>query len=381
MLAPALLAFLLMLCIDGAAGAPVTTQPGLCGPLAGGKRCTKAGECCSKKGYCGTTSTYCAPVHCLYNCKARSPPPRPPRPPPRPRPRPPPRPRPRPPPPKPKPTPFVWVPLAPAQRARAEALLSVFENSSLQPAYGYAENLRDGRGVTFGRCGFCTGTGDGVIVVREYVRLRPAKPGPNPLAPFLPVLERIDRENNPRLLAGPQEAAFIQAVKNASTDPLFRRAQDTLAAQLYFNPSQQMAKSLGLRLPLSKAQLYDAYVQHGEADEDSWDYGMSANGIAASVSKQMGGSPLEGADEKLWLQRFLLRRRNLLLSDSDGWAAGVQRVDVYAWLLQMGGVQLDRTLRLAWQRCRPDNKAGPCLPQPSGELSLGGVIYGNFVVR
>ena len=60
------------------------------------------------------------------------------------------------------------------------------------------------------RCGFCTGTGDGVIVVREYVRLRPAKPGPNPLAPFLPVLERIDRENNPRLLAGPQEAAFIQ---------------------------------------------------------------------------------------------------------------------------------------------------------------------------
>lgn len=38
------------------------------------------------------------------------------------------------------------------------------------------------------------------------------------------------------------------------------------------------------------------------------------------------------------LQRFLLRRRNLLLSDSDGWAAGVQRVDVYAWLLQVGVV-------------------------------------------
>lgn len=47
--------------------------------------------------------------------------------------------------------PFRWVPLSAAQQRQAEQLLGVFENSSLQPSYGYAQNLRDGRGVTFGR--------------------------------------------------------------------------------------------------------------------------------------------------------------------------------------------------------------------------------------
>jgi hypothetical protein len=41
------------------------------------------------------------------------------------------------------------------------------------------------------RSGFCTGTGDGVLVVRLYVRLRPQG---NPLARYLPALELIDRQ-------------------------------------------------------------------------------------------------------------------------------------------------------------------------------------------
>jgi len=50
--------------------------------------------------------------------------------------------------------------------------------------------------------------------------------------------------------------------------------------------------------------------------------------------------------------------------------------------VQMGGQGMDRPLQLSWAKCRPDGKPGPCQPQKQrGELSIGGVIYGNFQVR
>ena len=47
------------------------------------------------------------------------------------------------------------------------ALNTIFENGQLEVDYSYAEDIDDGRGITFGRCGFCTGTGDGLVVVAE----------------------------------------------------------------------------------------------------------------------------------------------------------------------------------------------------------------------
>ena len=50
--------------------------------------------------------------------------------------------------------------LNPEQRHRADALISIFENGTPKIQYGYAENIRDGRGITAGRAGFTTATGD-----------------------------------------------------------------------------------------------------------------------------------------------------------------------------------------------------------------------------
>ena len=45
------------------------------------------------------------------------------------------------------------------QKHRADQLISIFENGIPEIQYGYAEDLDDGRGITAGRAGFCTGWG------------------------------------------------------------------------------------------------------------------------------------------------------------------------------------------------------------------------------
>jgi hypothetical protein len=57
-----------------------------------------------------------------------------------------------PPPPRPPAPPYSWLPLSVDQRRRADELVTVFENSSLEPKYNFAADLGDGRGITFGRC-------------------------------------------------------------------------------------------------------------------------------------------------------------------------------------------------------------------------------------
>ncbi|MBF0548872.1 MAG: chitosanase, partial [Candidatus Riflebacteria bacterium] len=59
--------------------------------------------------------------------------------------------------------------LTPEQLKIANMLKSIFENESKEMKYDYAKNLKDGRGITLGRDGYCTGTGDAVLVVQKYI--------------------------------------------------------------------------------------------------------------------------------------------------------------------------------------------------------------------
>lgn len=57
------------------------------------------------------------------------------------------------------------------------SLVSSAENSSLdyRAQYAYIEDIGDGRGYTAGVIGFTSGTGDLLLVVQEYVALKPAR--------------------------------------------------------------------------------------------------------------------------------------------------------------------------------------------------------------
>lgn len=214
--------------------------------------------------------------------------------------------------------------LSPAQKRRALALISVFENGTALPQYGYAEALGDGRGLTVG-LGLTTATGDALEAARRYGRA--------PLARFIPELERLAARHDPSTstLAG-----FSRAWREAARDPAFRAAQDEVQDERSYRPARELATRLGLRAPLSLAALYDAFWMHGGGDDPD-----GAPALAAAASRSAGAG-----DERAWLAAFLRARRADMLAPADRataavWAESVGRVEVWADLLASGNLAFE----------------------------------------
>lgn len=189
------------------------------------------------------------------------------------------------------------------QKKRAEALTSVFENSTPEIDYEYAEDLGDGRGITSGRAGFCTGTGDAIEVVKRYTDLNHS----NILAKYLPELTRLENErirtdNDQGDVSGLYKIGdYVSDWAAASKKLEFRNIQDSVVDDYYYKPSAQKADTLGLKLPLSRAQLYDAIIQHGDGNDPD-----SINALIERTNKKSGGNPASNkVDEKKWLRNFL----------------------------------------------------------------------------
>lgn len=173
----------------------------------------------------------------------------------------------------------------------AMELVSSAENSSLnwRAQYGYIQDIHDGRGYTAGIIGFCSGTGDMLMVVWMYTRLR----AHNPLVRFLAALRRVNGTPSHRGL-GPK---FVAAWKRAAHDPALQDAQRTERDLQYFNPAVALAKSDGLRA-LGQFAYYDATVVHG------FD-GLQAIRARAITHAQ---PPSSGGDEVTYLNAFLDER-------------------------------------------------------------------------
>jgi chitosanase len=225
------------------------------------------------------------------------------------------------------------VGLSAEQRLRADRLINNFEHGTTEFRYGSAEALPDGRGITFGRAGFTTKSGDGHDLVKRYTAAR----ADNPLARYLPRLEALAREESGSIegLDG-----FIEAVHKAADDPLFRRTQDQLQDELYYQPSARLCDQLGLRTALARTAVYDALLMHGDgADRD----GLPA--LLERARKEAGGTPATGVDESAWLSAFLRVRRDDLAHAHNPetravWARSVGRVDVFRTLADQGNRDL-----------------------------------------
>ena len=176
----------------------------------------------------------------------------------------------------------------PAPKDIAMQIVSAAENSTLdwRAQYSYIEDIGDGRGYTGGIIGFTSGTSDMLALVEDYTRTSPD----NVLVKYLPALRRVDGSSSHEGL----DPNYVNDWRTASTDPVFRAAQDTERDNVYFNPSVNDAKNDGLRA-LGQFAYYDAAVMHGYS-------GMRSIRAAALRNAE---SPAEGGDETAYLNAFL----------------------------------------------------------------------------
>jgi chitosanase len=204
-------------------------------------------------------------------------------------------------------------------------LTTTCENSDTKLAFNYAENIGDGRGITFGCIGFTTGTYDGNMLIKHYTKLNPN----NTLAKYIPALDKIDKESHPNGLNGNTKGLenFIKDVK-ACTDPLFKQAQIDLLNELYWNPALNLANSIGVKNQLTLAFIYDMCVNHGED---------GARSLVNKAKSKVGGTPKDGVNENTFLSALFDYRTTYIQQD---WAGGVDRVNGFRKLLNANNLNL-----------------------------------------
>lgn len=180
-----------------------------------------------------------------------------------------------------------------------DALVSIFENSTLEIQYGFLKDIGDGNGFTAGRAGFTSKTGDMLEVLQEYERLRPG----SMLAKYIEPLQSVLHTASTQPIAGLVSDWPLAAKR----DPLFLKAQDLVNERLYRAPAEAMAQSLGLKLPLSRAAIYEAGIQHGYGEDHD-----SVAQIVDRTNRAVGGTPGDGVDEVKWLDAFIdMREQDL----------------------------------------------------------------------
>jgi chitosanase len=217
------------------------------------------------------------------------------------------------------------------RKYRAAQITSTFENSTLELQYDYVENIGDRRGITAGRAGFTSATGDLLLLVRRYTEVKPD----NVLAPYIPSLEAVNGTDSQMGLAG-----FTDAWAKAAEDPDFRSLQDQLVDELYFVPAMTMAADLGIGTPLGQLIMWDTMIQHGAGGNNgTW-------AIIEETQKNVG--PID-ENEFAWLDAFLdarLRRLLLMYRDTteNADASSESRIDALRSLLQEGKLALEPPL-------------------------------------
>jgi chitosanase len=197
--------------------------------------------------------------------------------------------------------------------------------------YDYVENIGDGRGITAGRAGFTSATGDLLLMVRRYSAAKPD----NVLVPYLPALEAVNGTDSVTGLGG-----FPDAWAEAAEDPDFRKLQDQLVDELYFNPAMTMAADLGIATPLGELIIWDTMIQHGAG---------GSHGTRAIIKETEKNAGAVGQNETAWLDAFLdARLRHLLrmypATTKNADVSSESRVDALRSLLQGGKLALEPPL-------------------------------------
>jgi chitosanase len=233
--------------------------------------------------------------------------------------------------------------LTTAQKKIAEQLTSLWENDTTSLAYGYSENIKDGRGFTSGRAGFCTGTGDAIVVVACYDSVKPG----NRMHKHMPALTALeDRfvKSNGKENQGVTTSlkGWVSDWSASAADPAFQSCQDGVVDAVYYGTAMQHAARKGFTTALTKAAFYDAQINMGD---DNPVYGMRAMiARADKLAGPLGASPTR-EQEQQWLGHFLRVRAQVMYDDAQTWRTNMYRVAAYEKLRKTGNLDLSGCIK------------------------------------
>ena len=214
----------------------------------------------------------------------------------------------------------------PYQRGLINMLEAMGENDTTDYAsqYSYIQNIKDGRGYTIGTVGFCTGTGDFIVVARCLNDLAPN----NPLRKYWPGLVAIDdafhTKNANNGDTGPVDALgpFVKDVElEGANDPIYRGCQDTMGDADYMDTALQHAQERGLKGALTIGFLYDTELNFGDDDDPNGVAGAKTVMKKADADYGPGlptdftGKPWE---ESRWLGYLIKERTTVMATDPSG---------------------------------------------------------------
>lgn len=206
--------------------------------------------------------------------------------------------------------------LTATQKATAQAIINIFETSSVQGDYGRVAVISGDTGhLSFGRSQATLGSGNLAKLVSTYC----ATPG----ARFAQWLEPYSQRLSDRDFSLDNDVKLQNLLLASADDIVMRDVQDQFFDTGYWQPAESASAALCLALPLSVAVVYDSHVQ------GSWDAMRDETTTAA------GGLPSQ-LGETQWVTQYLATRRAWLAKNArDDLRATVYRMDAFSRLIAL----------------------------------------------
>jgi chitosanase len=142
--------------------------------------------------------------------------------------------------------------------------------------------------------GFTEGGGNLKTVLESYQKT-------GTLVNFAPYLPGMGDKGRPSLCENPK---FVSELKAAGKDPIMVQAQKACFDQLYLGPAFAWAEKYGFVLPLSYLVIADSFLHSGSM-------------LPFLVNSFPEKKPVDGGDEKKWIEAYLKARKNWLANHSN----------------------------------------------------------------
>lgn len=221
-------------------------------------------------------------------------------------------------------------------KAKAQALVSVFETGKVGGDYSAIALLPDGAGVSYGKHQATDAGGN-----LDQILLRYADLGGMHSAELSTYLDRLEENATAQFSsldeAPPWVVGLVELLKKAGRDPTMQEAQRQIFDEQYWQPCKAHCESMELELPLSWAVVYDTCIHSGPA------------GVANIRRKFSSVPPSRGGLERDWTTDYVRARRNWLASyGPEGHIVRrtVVRMDVFLSLIDQYNWELDTPIVL-----------------------------------